>query len=76
MADRTPWQGLATVGSLGFTLVASTFLGLLLGYNLDRWLETSPLLTILCLLLGIFAGFFNIFSAVYRMRSARRAADD
>ncbi|MBU4211750.1 MAG: AtpZ/AtpI family protein [Verrucomicrobia bacterium] len=36
VAGQTVWQGLATMGSLGFTLVGCTFLGLVAGYNLDR----------------------------------------
>lgn len=76
MTEKTVWQGLATVGSLGFTLVAATFLGLLAGYNLDRWLKTSPLLTILFLLFGILAGFINIFSAISRSRGRPRPDQD
>jgi len=72
MAGQTVWQGLATMGSLGFTLVGCTFLGLFAGYNLDRWLETSPWFTILFLLVGIAAGFLNIFVSASRSRPPRR----
>ena len=72
MAGQTVWQGLATVGSLGFTLVGCTFLGLFAGYNLDRWLKTSPWLTVLLLLVGIAAGFLNIFITVTRLRKPPR----
>jgi len=76
MAVQTVWQGLASVGSFGFTLVGCTFLGLFAGYNLDRWLKTSPWLTILLLLLGIAAGFLNIFVSVTRSRTPRRSDKD
>ena len=66
MAGPTVWQGLASVGALGFTLVGSTFLGLFAGYYLDRWLQTSPWFTILFLLAGIVAGFLNIFFTASR----------
>ena len=69
MAGQTAWQGLATVGSLGFTLVGCTFLGLFAGYYLDRWLKTSPWFTILLLLAGIAAGFLNIFFSAARSSS-------
>lgn len=69
MPGQTVWRGLATMGSLGFTLVGCTFLGLLAGYNLDRWLKTSPWFTIPLLLLGIGAGFLNIFMTVARLRN-------
>ena len=76
MAGQTVWQGLATVGSLGFTLVGCTFLGLFAGYNLDRWLNTSPWFTILLLLVGIAAGFLNIFVSVSRSRPSHRSEKD
>ncbi len=72
MAGQTVWQGLATVGSLGFTLVGCTFLGLAVGYALDRWLGSGPWLTVLLLLLGISAGFLNIFVTTARLRNPPR----
>ena len=42
-------------------MVASTFIGLAMGYYLDRWLDTSPWLTLIFLLLGIISGFRNIY---------------
>ncbi len=76
LAEQTIWHDLSTVGALGFTLVGSTFLGLLVGYNLDRWLKTSPWFTILFLLGGIVAGFTNIFLSVAHARSARCSEKD
>lgn len=63
MADqRNAWQNIGTLGSLGFTLVGSTFLGLAFGYFLDGRLGTAPWLMIVFLLVGITAGFVNIFN--------------
>lgn len=45
----------------GTELVGATFGAALIGYGLDRWLETKPLFLIVLLLLGICAGFFNIW---------------
>jgi ATP synthase protein I len=39
-------------------------LGFAGGYYLDRWLGTSPWLMLVGLLLGIAAGFLNLFRAV------------
>lgn len=52
------------LSSVGLVLVFSTFIGLGLGWLLDRVLKTRPLLTILMLLLGIVAGFVNVWRAV------------
>lgn len=70
---QTVWQGLATMGSLGFTLVGCTFLGFFAGYYMDRWLKTSPWFTILLLLGGIAAGFINIFVSATRSHPPRRS---
>ena len=52
------------LSSLGLTLVFSTFIGFGLGWLLDKVLKTGPLFTILLLLLGIVAGFVNIYRSV------------
>ena len=49
------------LGSLGFTLVLTTFAGLGSGLLLDSWTGLKPLFTIICLLLGIIAGFVYMF---------------
>jgi ATP synthase protein I len=46
--------------------VASTFTGLAIGYYTDRWLGTSPLFTLLLLVLGIAAGFYNMYRMAKR----------
>jgi ATP synthase protein I len=62
--DGSVWRGLAELSAIGMTLVVATVLGLAGGYFLDRWLGTSPFLTIGGLLLGIAAGFVNLFRSV------------
>jgi ATP synthase protein I len=49
---------------VGITLVISTVLGLVGGYYLDRWLGSTPWLTLIGLLFGIAAGFVNLFRTV------------
>ena len=52
------------LSSLGLTLVFSTFIGFGLGWVLDKFIKTGPLFTILFLLLGIVAGFVNVWRTV------------
>ena len=80
--DKTPKKGFAEyfgisdsamrLSSLGLTLVFSTFIGFGLGWLLDKFLKTGPLFTILLLLLGIVAGFVN----VYRSAKAEQEPDE
>ena len=71
--EPNAWKALGELSTIGMTLVIATVLGLAGGYYLDRWLGTSPWLTLIGLLFGIAAGFVNLFRAVKR---AERDIDD
>ena len=64
--DQSAWKALGELSTVGLTLVVATVIGLAGGYYLDRWLRTSPWLTLIGLLLGIAAGFVNLFRTVKR----------
>ncbi len=49
---------------VGIHLVTATFVGLVIGYFLDKWLGTKPVLTIVFLLFGIAAGYKNMYQEV------------
>lgn len=66
------WKQVGILSTMGITLVAATAIGLAMGYYLDKWLHTSPWLTILFLLFGIAAGFLNIFRDVARLRDTNQ----
>jgi F0F1-type ATP synthase assembly protein I len=42
-------------------MVAASFIGLFIGITLDEWLGTKPWMTIIWLVIGIAAGFRNIY---------------
>lgn len=54
------------LSTLGLSLVFSTFIGLGIGLGLDKILHTRPYLTLVFLVVGIVAGFVNIFRSVKR----------
>ena len=64
------------LSSLGLTLVFSTFIGFGLGWFLDKLLNTRPFLTILLLLLGIVAGFVNVYRSVKAEQELEDEEDD
>ncbi|MEK6792089.1 MAG: AtpZ/AtpI family protein [Deltaproteobacteria bacterium] len=53
-------KGVSTLASMGITMVASTFIGLIIGIYLDKYFSTKPWLTIIFLFFGVAAGFKNI----------------
>jgi ATP synthase protein I len=58
MADKSFSKQLLQASSIGINLVLSTFVGLAMGYGLDKlFKKTFPWLTIIFLILGIIAGF-------------------
>lgn len=46
---------------MGISMVLATVIGLAIGYFLDKWLDTSPYLTLIFLIIGIIAGFRNLY---------------
>ena len=48
-------------------LVAAVVVGTTLGYILDNWFDTKPLLTICFFIIGVAAGILNVFRSAKRM---------
>jgi ATP synthase protein I len=64
--EQNAWKALGELSTIGLALVLATVIGLAGGYYLDRWLGTSPWLTLIGLGFGIAAGFVNLFRSVNR----------
>jgi ATP synthase protein I len=64
---------LGTVGTIGMQLVVATFIGLAMGYYLDKWLGTDPWMLIIFLLLGIVTGFRDVYREAMRLQ---RSSDE
>jgi len=54
-------KSLGFLSGVGISLVAATFIGLAMGYYLDKWLGTSPWMTLIFLGFGIVSGFRNVY---------------
>ena len=59
-------SALAASTRYAMEIAVATVVGGAMGWQLDRWLGTKPWLAILFLLLGLAAGFINLFRAVNR----------
>jgi len=65
--DKDYWNSLLSASLIGIHLVMTSVLGLALGYFLDKWLETTPWLTMVFFFLGVVAGFKNMFQEVKKL---------
>ena len=60
------WAQVGLYTSLGFILPAGALVGSAGGWLLDRWLRTSPLLTVVLGFLGAAAGFIEVLRILGR----------
>lgn len=54
-------QSLATVSSMGISVVLAIGIGVWFGLTLDRWFGTKPWFFYIFLFIGIAAGFKNVY---------------
>jgi ATP synthase protein I len=71
--EPSPWRPLVTLAGIGLTFVVATAGATLGGYYADRWLGSTPWLTLIGLGVGIAAGFRELFRAL--KRSERQEKD-
>ena len=48
-------------------LVAAVFVGSIIGFLLDNWFDSKPLLTIAFFFMGVAAGILNVFKSAKNM---------
>jgi len=65
--DRKLFRMLGALSTVGITLVVSTVIGYFIGHYLDGRFGTTPWLTLVFLLLGIAAGFKNLYDQTRRL---------
>ncbi|HCG03664.1 MAG TPA: ATP synthase subunit [Desulfovibrio sp.] len=73
--DKKYLDAISTAGVIGLHMVSSTVVGLAMGWYLDRWLGTKPWLTGVFLILGIVAGFKNVWLDSRRLLKAQDKED-
>jgi ATP synthase protein I len=61
---------------VGIELVAGVVGGVLIGYALDRWLDTAPLLLIVFFFLGAAAGTLNAYRWLRRFSAGQAGRDE
>lgn len=67
---RSKAETIGTMGALsavGIGFVLAVVMGFLIGYMLDRWIDTSPLFTIVFFFFGLAAGILNVVRTAARV---------
>jgi ATP synthase protein I len=72
ITDRKYLNSLSQAGTIGLHMVSGIVVGTLIGWALDRWLETSPWLTGIFMVIGIVAGFKNVYVDTKRLARTQR----
>ena len=67
-ADKKKGVFLGNAFKLGTELVAAVAVGTIIGFILDNWFDTKPVLIIVFFLFGAAAGIMNVFRAAKRMQ--------
>jgi ATP synthase protein I len=62
-----PGRDLVWLSTLGINLVLSGAAGLAIGYFIDKWLNTLPLMTMLFFCIGTAAGLRQIYREVRKL---------
>jgi ATP synthase protein I len=58
---RDIFRNIGTVSSMGISVVLAIAIGVWFGLTLDRWLGTAPWFFWIFLMIGIAAGFKNVY---------------
>jgi ATP synthase protein I len=74
--DKKTWDMISRAALMGTNMVASTVVGLAMGYFLDKWLDTAPWMLITWLLLGIVAGFRSMYLETMKIYKSQAPDDE
>jgi ATP synthase protein I len=76
ITDKSYLTALSQAGVIGLHLVSGIIVGALLGHALDRWLDSSPVCTLIFLAVGIVAGFKNVYVDTRRLLATQKKEDE
>ena len=68
VSDNAPSSKLGIAFKMSTEMVAAVVVGTIIGFILDNWFGTKPLLIIVFFILGSVAGILNVIKAAKRMQ--------
>jgi ATP synthase protein I len=70
------FDAFGTAGMMGFHLLSGMLVGGFIGYWLDKWLDTDPWMKAVFFMIGIAAGFRNIYLDAQRLVREQEGKDN
>jgi len=72
---KKAFEQISRYGTVGLELGISVAIGITIGFYLDKWLNTSPWLTIIMMLCGTISGFKRIYYALKEIEKEEQQDD-
>jgi ATP synthase protein I len=69
-------KSLGILSSIGISVILAIAIGVYIGLKLDQWLGTAPWFFFIFLIIGIVAGFRNIFVIIGRELKKNGSGED
>ena len=66
--NKKPVVNYSVAINISIELITGIGLGVFLGLMIDNYLQTKPLMLIICFILGTIIGFFNMYKALKRYK--------
>ena len=70
--NRNALKNLALISQVGISMVTPILLGVYIGQWIDRWVGTNGLFMIIFMILGVGAGFMNLFKLTGAFKNKRK----
>ncbi len=68
--DQKTWNAVSRAALMGTNMVASTIVGGVVGFYLDKWLGTQPWMFLFWLIMGIIQGFRSVYLESMKIQRA------
>jgi len=75
-SKRETWNAFMTYGTLGLEMGLSVAIGIGIGYYLDRYFGTAPILTLVFLIFGLIAGMKRLYTLWKQMEKEDNERND
>ncbi len=75
-ARRDGMEQISSAGVIGMHMVSGPLVGFAIGYGLDWFFGTGPWLKLIFLVIGIIAGFMNVYEDTQKLLKKMRIEDE